>query len=245
VRLAVVLAGGLGTRVAHLTGRDTPKAMLPIDGRPFIDYKLLQLASIGFTHALLLTGHAAPLLRKHVGDGSRYGLTIEWAHDGPQPLGTGAAVVAVLDRLPATFWLTYGDSLVEAPVQDVEETLKGALLGVMTVIENDDHRALGNVDIDAGIVVRYEKGKPAGSFRWIDHGLLLFRRRAFFDQPAAPFDVGEVVRRPAMARRLGAFVVSEPFHDIGSEPAWRETDGWARRTNLWARLQEAPEQPPR
>ncbi len=238
-RVAAVLAGGLGTRVSRVTGPSTPKAMLPVDGRPFVDYKLLQLAGMGFTRVLLLTGHAGAPLRDHVADGSRWPLDIECVDDGPALLGTGGAVRAVLDRLPPRFWVTYGDSLVATSPEPVESSLVEPLRGVMTVLDNEDRWEPSNVAVEDGLVVAYEKGAPPGTFRSIDYGLLLFRGDAFAGHDETPLDLGDVLRDLVASRRLGAAAVTERLHDVGTEHGWRELDAWARDTQLWSRLGSA------
>ena len=119
----VVLAGGLGTRVAHLTGPDVPKALLPLDGRPFVDYKLAMLAAQGVTDVVLLVGHGAGPLRDHVGDGGDLGLRVTFVDDGPGLRGTAGAIATASDRLDDVFWVTYGDTLLDVPMAEVEAVL--------------------------------------------------------------------------------------------------------------------------
>src|SRR3954454_4513252 len=104
---AVVLAGGLGTRVAALTGPALPKVMLPVGGRPFIDYKLAGLAAEGVSDVLLLVGHGHEVIRAHVGDGSQLGLRVRYSIEPPGLLGTGGAVKAALGELSDAFIVTY------------------------------------------------------------------------------------------------------------------------------------------
>jgi NDP-sugar pyrophosphorylase family protein len=237
VRVAVVLAGGLGTRVAHLTSDDRPKALLPVDGRPFIDLKLAQLSAAGVNRAILLLGRGADAIRAHVGDGSDVGLEVSYRDDGNQLLGTGGAIRAAFTELPDTFWVTNGDTLIDAPLAAVERQLLDRLVGVMTVLENGDLGEPSNVDVADGLVTQYERGTPTGSLAWIDCGLLLFHREAFASpQSEGAFDLGVVLRDAAQRRRLAAFAVSERFHDIGTEAAWRETDDGVRSTRFWDRL---------
>src|SRR5688500_5000201 len=103
---AVVLAGGLGTRVSALTGDALPKCMLRVAGRPFIDFKLAQLVDGSVSDVVLLTGHAGKPLADHVGDGGAFGAAITCVSDPPRLLGTGGAVRAALDHLPDSFWVT-------------------------------------------------------------------------------------------------------------------------------------------
>jgi NDP-sugar pyrophosphorylase family protein len=237
MRVAVVLAGGLGTRVAHLTSDDRPKALLPIAGRAFIDVKLAQLAASGAEHAVVLTGHGGDLLRAHLASADLPGLQISVHDDGAELRGTGGAVLAVREHLPEIFWITYGDTLVEAPLADIERALDDDCVGVMTVLHNRDKWAPSNASVEQGRVVQYAKGLPPGSVEWIDFGLLLLRRSAFdafADRPG--FDLTEVLSTAVGEGRLGAYPVGERFHEIGTEVAWRETDAWARRSHLLDRL---------
>jgi NDP-sugar pyrophosphorylase family protein len=238
----VVLAGGLGTRVAHLTAPELPKALLPLDGRAFIDYELASLAVAGATEVVVLAGYGADQLRAHVGDGRRFGLSVSLVDDGPVLLGTGGAIRAAVDRLPPIFWVTYGDTLLQVPVDAVEARLSHdpTVLGIMTVLANDDRWETSNVDVDGDLVTAYEKHPIAGTHRHIDYGMLLFRRGVFEESPAGRrLDLGEVLRGLVARRALGAFEVTEPFHDIGTEAAWRETERWCRQTRIWDALQIA------
>ena len=239
-RTVVVLAGGLGTRVAHLTATDLPKALVPVGGRPFIDLKLAELVAGGADEIVLLVGHNAPALTRHLRDATPPGVTVRCVEDGPELLGTGGAIRRALEGLPARFWVTYGDTLLEVPMQAVEGFLGATDVdGVMVVLENVDRWETSNVSVRDDRVVAYEKGAPPGSHRFIDYGMLLLGRDAFAARaPASAFDLGDVVSEEIGRGRLGAWVVSERFHDIGTEAAWRETDEWVRESALWDRLQE-------
>ena len=135
--------------------------------------------------------------------------------------------------------MTYGDTLLDVPMAEVEAVLAAdpALVGIMTVLENRDEWETSNVDVAGGLVTAYAKGDPPGSHRFIDYGMLLFRRVAFDAVAGAgPADLASVIG-PLVARgAMGGFVVRERFHDVGTETAWRETDAWCRARGLWAEL---------
>jgi MurNAc alpha-1-phosphate uridylyltransferase len=233
----VVLAGGLGTRVAHLTGETTPKALLPIDGRAFMDFKLASLAAAGASEVVILVGHGAIELRTSIERTPCRGVTVSCIEDGPELLGTAGAIRAALDRLPPVFWVTHGDTLLDVPVDRVERLLDGDanVLAVMTVLANADQWETSNTDVVGDRVVAYEKGAPAGSHRYIDYGMMLFRREAFLGSHA---DLGDLLTDLVQQQRVGACEVDEPFHDIGNEAAWRATDAWCRTTHYWDRLMD-------
>lgn len=223
-RQVVVLAGGLGTRVASLTGDTLPKALLDVAGRPFIDRKLEELRDQGATRVLLLTGHASAVLRDHFAR-TRPVLPVEIVEDGPTLLGTAGAVRAALDHLDDRFWLTYGDTFLDVPIAAVEADLDTAgAAGSMTVLHNRDRWQPSNTSVSGGWVVGYGKGAPPGTHEWIDYGMLLFRRSVFERLPDGfRGDLGLVVQELVAERALRAVAVTEPFHDIGTPEALAET----------------------
>src|SRR5947208_6579331 len=75
---AVILAGGRGTRLARLT--DTkPKPMIEFHGKPFLEYLIEMVREQGFRNVLLLLGYLPDVIRNYFGDGSKWGLTIDYA----------------------------------------------------------------------------------------------------------------------------------------------------------------------
>ena len=115
-----------------------PKALLAIAGSPFIDLKLARAARRGATRVVLLVGHGGEAIVDHVGDGvGASGSRSTYVHDPPRLLGTGGAIRDALPDLGAAFIVTYGDTLLEVPMDRLERRLlvePGP--GVMTVLEN-------------------------------------------------------------------------------------------------------------
>lgn len=219
-----VLAGGLGTRVAHLTGSDLPKALLPLDGRTFIDVKLEELLEQGVEEVVLLVAHGASILREHLGGGAAHGLRIRWHEDGPSLLGTGGALRAALDLLPDVFWVTYGDTLLEVAMAEVEDAMSEHDDIMMTVLPNADRWETSNAQVSDGRLTAYRKGDPPGTHTHLDYGMLLMRRRAFDRwRPGDVFDLGEVIGGALEAGRVAAFEVSRRFYDVGTEESYETT----------------------
>ena len=96
---AVVLVGGQGTRLRPLT-LTTPKPMLPTAGLPFLEHLLSRISQAGITHVILGTSYRAEIFAEHFGDGSGFGLEIEYVVED-EPLGTGGAIRNVYERLRA------------------------------------------------------------------------------------------------------------------------------------------------
>ncbi len=161
---AVVLAGGEGTRLRPLTN-DLPKPVLPVANRPFFEYMLDHLRAAGVTRVIMALGYRAEPLIESFGDGSAYGLMIDYAVED-KPLGTSGAVRALLPELKETFLVLNGDCVTEidiaAMVEQHVERREYATLAVHTV---DDPSRYGVVVIDGiGYVNRFIEKPPGPRF---------------------------------------------------------------------------------
>lgn len=111
VRQCVILVGGAGTRLGDLT-HNTPKPMLPVAGRPFLEHLIEKAAGHGFERILLLAGHQAQVVQAWIGGdqiAQRYGVEIAMSLE-PTPLGTGGALIHARDCLDGAFLLINGDT---------------------------------------------------------------------------------------------------------------------------------------
>jgi len=161
---AVVLAGGEGTRLRPLTN-DLPKPVLPVANRPFFEYMLDHLREAGVTRVIMALGYRAEPLIESFGDGSAYGLMIDYVVED-KPLGTSGAVRALLPELKETFLVLNGDCVTEidiaAMVDQHVERREYATLAVHTV---DDPGRYGVVVIDGiGYVNRFVEKPPGPRF---------------------------------------------------------------------------------
>ena len=107
----VVIAGGQGTRIASVNA-DIPKAMIPIDGKPILEYQILMAKRYGFTDFLFIIGYLGDQIREYFGDGAKWGVTIEYFQE-KQPLGTAGALGYLKDKLTEEFFVFYGDTVMD------------------------------------------------------------------------------------------------------------------------------------
>lgn len=223
---AVILVGGLGTRLVGLTGDTRPKVLVPVAGRLFIDWKLEELAGRGITDVLLLVGHHGDAIVEHVGDGSAFGVRTRYQADGETLLGTGGAIRRALSELPDAFWVTYGDSLLDVDLRAAEAAFtRSGRPALMTVWHNRDELGTSNALVRDGLVVGYSKHPPPAGAEHIDYGMLILTREAFAGSPTdESFDLSAVLSRLASAGELAAFEVHERFFEIGDPAALRETE---------------------
>jgi NDP-sugar pyrophosphorylase family protein len=229
-RPVVVLAGGLGTRLAAVTGESAPKALVAVAGRPFIDWKLDELRAAGATDVLVLTGHHGDAVAAHLGDGSQFGLRVRCRRDGAGPVGTGGAVRDALDALPPQFWVTYGDSLMTVDLAAGERQLAATDgTALMTVWRNRDALGPSNALVRGDHVVAYAKDPTPPGAEHIDYGMLLLGWDAFVAAPTSAFDLGVVLGDLAERGELVAFAADEPFHDVNDLEALRATETFLMR----------------
>lgn len=106
---AVVMAGGLGSRLGSLT-EQMPKPMLPVGGKPILDVVLSQLQREGFRDVTITTGFRAGMIEEHFGNGSRWGLRVRYTHE-TEPLGTVGALSLVDSESSGPFLVMNGDVL--------------------------------------------------------------------------------------------------------------------------------------
>ena len=116
---AVILAGGKGIRLRPYTTR-LPKPLVPIgDEHSILEIALSQLARYGFDRVTLAIGHFGELIRSYIGDGSRWGLSVDYTEMEETPLGTMGPVLRILDRLPEQFLVMNGDVLTDLDYSDL------------------------------------------------------------------------------------------------------------------------------
>lgn len=212
-----ILAGGLATRLLPVTER-IPKALVEVNGRPFAEYQIELLRQNGISDVLFLVGHLGEMIRDRLGNGSRLGVSIRYAFDGPRPLGTGGALRAALSLLGDPFFVLYGDSYLTCDFAAVERSfLASGKLGLMTVCRNDNRWDRSNVLFSDGRIVSYNKDPHPGDMRHIDYGLGVLRSAALSGYRSdGTFDLASVYQRLLARGELAALEVPGRFYEIGS-----------------------------
>lgn len=218
-----VLAGGLATRLHPLT-QTLPKAMVEVAGQPFIGRQLQLLRSRGIERVVLCTGHLGEVIHRYVGDGSRFGLHVQYSSDGRRPLGTAGAVRRALPLLGKAFFVLYGDSYLPCDYAAVQTAfVQSRLPALMTIYRNQGRWDTSNVHFQQGRMLRYDKRHPDPKMEHIDYGLGVFRAEVFASLPAdEPYDLADVYAELLAAGQLAGYEVQERFFEIGSFEGLKE-----------------------
>ena len=218
----VVLAGGLATRLGELA-RARPKLLAPVAGRPFADWLLAKLRSCGFAEVVLCVGHLGEAIRKHVGDGRRFGALVRYVDDGPTLLGTGGALRKATAHHAPPFLGPYGDSYLpfdyQAPLRDLRAHPES--LGTLAVYRNEGRWDRSNVRLSGDHVAEYRPSThPQALDRalsFIDYGAMALRRDAVLRiPPGQPYGLAELQAGLARQRLLRAYRAQQRFYEIGS-----------------------------
>ena len=113
----LILAGGFGTRMSSIFP-DLPKPLIPVDNMPVLEHQLLECKKYGFTRILmLLLHHGAEQIMEYFGDGAEYNLELTYEIE-QEPLGTGGAMLSVLDLMLDTFMVMYADVFSDVNLRD-------------------------------------------------------------------------------------------------------------------------------
>ncbi len=212
-----ILAGGLATRLHPLT-RILPKALVDVNGEPFIAHQLRLLRASGIERVVVCAGYLGEMIQAFVGAGTRFGLRVEFSFDGPRLLGTAGAVKRALPLLEETFFVLYGDAYLPCDYRAVHMAFdKSGKPALMTVFRNGGRWDRSNVQFVDGNILAYDKQHPTERMHHIDYGLGVFHRSAFEMVPDdQPFDLATLYRALLSRDHLAAHEVEQRFYEIGS-----------------------------
>lgn len=173
---AVILAGGQGTRLYPLT-LNTPKPMIIINGKPFLEYIVELLKKNGITRILLLTGYLHEQIEAYFQDGSKFGLAISYSYSSVKD-GTGTRMRKAKKSIDTTFLLLYADNYWPLPLDLLYEQYKKKKKdGLVTVYTNVDRYTKNNIFVaDNDFVTMYDKKNMHTNFNGVDIGFFILKK---------------------------------------------------------------------
>lgn len=182
--IAFILTGGLGTRLRPLT-LSTPKPMIKVAGRPFMESQIRLLSRCGIREFVISTGYLADQIEDYFGDGRRLGVKLLFSRE-TTPLGTGGALLLAKSLIRDDFLCLNGDDL---PLVDYSAFLalaKGKIYHNIMVVHASQE---GNLSLDRslGRVTGYAKQKQPG-LKAVHSGLTFFEKEVLGGLPTDIFD---------------------------------------------------------
>jgi MurNAc alpha-1-phosphate uridylyltransferase len=226
----VVLAGGLGRRMLPDTER-LPKCLLPVAGRPFVDWQMAWLAAHGVEHVIMSIGYKGDLVGRHLGNGRQFGLEVSYVDEGDARLGTGGALRLAADTgvVDSSFLVLYGDSYLATDLGEIERAYATQSAPVlMTVYCDDQGLERPNAVFDGAMVTQYQKGleDPPATMRYVDYGISVWDRRVIESMvPSGTVaDLADLLQALSESGQLAGMEMQERFYEIGSPRGLRELE---------------------
>ena len=233
MRHALIFAAGLGERMRPLTAR-TPKPLLSVGGKPLIVWHLEKLAAAGVHYVVINTSHLAEQFPHTLGDGSRWGLRIRYAYEGPTPLETGGGMLNALPLLgPEPFLAVSGDVWCDADYVALPAEPRG--LAHLLLTDNPAHHPHGDFRLDAEGRL-HDDGEPRLTYS----GIGVFRRElldgwreAVGDAPGADAQPPCFKLRPLLETAMAHGGIDGSHHrgawtDVGTPARLAELDSTLR-----------------
>jgi len=200
-----------------------PKCLLLVCDRPFVDWQLAWLAAQCIEQVIMSIGYRGDLVRRHLGNGSRFGLQVSYVDEGDMPLGTGGALRLAVDEgvTDPTFFVLYGDSYLTIDLDEIETAYSIQSAPVLMTVYRD-HEGLENPNtvFDGAMVTRYQKGveNPPDEMRYVDYGLSVWQRRVVESMvpKGAVADLADLFSVLSESDQLAGLEIQERFYEIGS-----------------------------
>ena len=121
IDVAVIMAGGKGSRLRSITNDEIPKPMVPVDGKPLLEYQVEKLKSYGIKKIVMIVGHLGEKIVDHFKDGKDFGVEIDYIFE-KEPLGTAGAFYYLKDKIDAKdFMLVFGDVFFDMDFDRMED----------------------------------------------------------------------------------------------------------------------------
>ncbi|MEP7148778.1 MAG: NDP-sugar synthase [Acidobacteriota bacterium] len=233
---AMILAAGFGTRLFPLT-IDRTKPAIPFLGKPLVGYVAEYVAKFGFTDIVVNLHHQPDSVRSALGDGSRFGVHIDYTVEEPEILGTAGALDNARHLLgDEPFLIVNGKIISDIDIAAAVETHNSSgALATMVLKPNVKREKFTIVETEQGLVTGFgEMAKPLTEeeIRDIEHetatplmftGIHILNPRVFEYIPSGVYsDIVPVVYRPALAKgeKIAAHVAEGNWYELSTIPRY-------------------------
>ncbi len=151
---AVILAGGLGTRLRPIT-YEIPKALIPVHGRPLTEHLFDLLKKHNVTNISLAVGHMKEKIKDYFKDGSQFGVSLSYLEEH-EPLGTAGPLLLARDRFTSTFICQNGDELKKIDIPKMLEVHRqNNALATIALVKVEDPTMYGVARLDQNKILEF------------------------------------------------------------------------------------------
>ncbi len=215
IKQAVVLCGGLGTRLRPITNK-IPKPMVEINKIPFLWYLLDKVSDNGIDRFLLLTGYLGEEIHKYFGDGSKFNWIIEYS-DGPSSWDTGRRLWEAKDKLDENFLLCYSDNFAQIRLDKIFEKWTKDTSKIWI---NLSKKKNGNVVFQDHQHISYQNKRNNPNADFVELGFTFTNKDLFLDlmkrvDNFPNINISEVLTLASECRKLCGYLLEDQYHSIG------------------------------
>ena len=217
----VVLVGGLGKRLGNKV-KKTPKPLININGKPFLELVLNNLINKGFKEIILCTGYLENKIIKFLNK-KKFEAEIIISKDGKKLLGTGGAVKKATKKIKKDFILMYGDTFLPIDFKKVENAyFKQKRPALMTIYKNNNKYDKSNVFYNKKTLI-YNKEIYDKKMNYIDYGLLILNKKVLKSNKKSIFSISSLFEKLSLKNLITGHPVYKRFYEIGSIEGLKET----------------------
>ncbi len=218
---ALIFAAGKGERMLPLT-EHTPKPLILAGGKPLIVWHLEKLRAIGIREVVVNTSHLAAQFPAILGDGSRWGISIHYCYEGPEPLETGGGMLNALPWLGgAPFLAVNGDVWCDMDFSTLPTEPEG--LAHLVVVDNPSHHAGGDFVLRNGRL--FDEPQPRLTFA----GIGVYRRELLNGLVRGKYSIVPTLRTAMLAGKVSGEHFQGRWCDIGTPQRLKEIEDYLRR----------------
>lgn len=214
---AMILAAGKGERMRPLT-LTTPKPLVRAGGVPLIEYHLRALAAAGFTDIVINHAWLGQQIEDYLGDGSRYGVSIQYSPEG-EPLETGGGIFRALPLLgDETFVVVNGDIWTDYDFSMLHQPMVG--LAHLVLANNPAHHPGGDFQLIDGQV---RDAQPDGATLTYS-GIAVLHPRLFEGCTAGAFKLAPLLRAAMAIGKVSGERLNGQWVDVGTHERLAEAE---------------------
>jgi N-acetyl-alpha-D-muramate 1-phosphate uridylyltransferase len=207
---AMILAAGRGERMRPLTDA-TPKPLLPIAGKPLIEYHIENLAAVGISEIIINLAWKGAMIREHIGDGARFGVRILYSDEGQTALETGGGIFKALTMLGASpFAVISADIWTDFDLRNCAARLAASDMAHFVLVPNPDFHQRGDFGLHESRVI------DGGDARYTYANIAVFRPEFFAACEPGRFPLAPLMYDWIRKGRVSGELYRGRWHNVGT-----------------------------
>ena len=207
---AMILAAGYGKRLRPLTDH-TPKPLVPVGGKPLVVHHLEKIAETGIRDVVINLGHLGSKIPEALGNGSQWGLSIEYSNEGPDPLETGGGMAKALPLLgPDPFLLVNGDVWCDLDFDTIPKTLGANDQALLFLVQRPQWRDRGDFALENDRVTESENPQ------FLYSGIALYHPSILDGAQVEKFSIVPRLKKAISANHVAGVLHSGEWDDVGT-----------------------------